>query len=204
MTLLCAGGFDLRTEFFEEIVLTGSMHMTVEHPAVFIVGCFMKRHGIMAHDNVPAIVCDFLVVFDVLKEFSNLPAELLWVVVAGNQNLIACKWAEVERPLRFLCPDEITDHVHSVIAGYPAVPVIQNGIVHFGKISKGTIIKSNDICMTEMQVCNVVICDCVTVFRDMECQCPLYIINQLVQDDFFCAVMDAVHAAYPLHLGGGF
>ena len=106
-----------------------------------------------------------------LKEFPNLPAELLWVVVAGNQNLIACKWAEVERPLRFLCPDEITDHVHSVIAGYPAVPVIQNGIVHFGKISKGTIIKSNDICMTKMQVCDVVICHCVTVFRDMECQC---------------------------------
>ena len=43
----------------------------------------------------------------------------------------------------------------------------------------------------------------VSIPKDAAAFC-LSIIYQIVQDDFFCPVMDAVHAAHPLHLVSGF
>ena len=72
-------------------VLYGPMDMTVEHECSWGKTCTEEWDRIMAHHNMLAAVLDFLLVRNFLKHALCGGAELLGIVIAPYQHLIASK-----------------------------------------------------------------------------------------------------------------
>ena len=122
----------------------------------------------MTHHNMLAAVLDFLQVRNFLEHTLCGSAELLGIVIAPYQHLVAAKRTNNRRPLAFLCPDEIAKNVYRVIAAYSGVPILYELVIHLIDIRKWPVIKPQNIFMPDMQIRNIVI-HCVPFCCVFEC-----------------------------------
>ena len=106
----------------------------------------------MAHYYVSFSVLDLLQVGDVLEQSLCRGAELLRIMVASNQHLVAGKRFNIIDPFVFLRPYKIAENIHGIVGLDPTISVVHNDTVHFVKIRKRAVIKTNDVGVTDMQV----------------------------------------------------
>ena len=109
----------LTAQLCDILIFNRLMDMPVEHERCRSEAGTEEGNRIMTHHNMLAAVLDFLQVRNFLEHTLCGSAELLGIVIAPYQHLVAAKRTNNRRPLAFLCPDEIAKNVYRVIAAYP-------------------------------------------------------------------------------------
>ena len=118
----------------------------------------------MAHHNMFSAVLDLLQVRNFLKHALCGSAELLGIVIAPYQNLVAGKRTDNGWPFGFLCPDEIAEDIYRITIAYSAVPVFYDLVIHLIDVRKRPVLKPQNIFMPDMQIGDIKVCQSLTPF----------------------------------------
>ena len=119
----------LTAQLCDILIFNRLMDMPVEHERCRSEAGTEEGNRIMTHHNMLAAVLDFLQVRNFLEHTLCGSAELLGIVIAPYQHLVAAKRTNNRRPLAFLCPDEIAKNVYRIIAAYSGVPVFYELVI---------------------------------------------------------------------------
>ena len=85
MAAFRAGFLKLFSKLFQKGIFAGIMDVAVQHEAFLIIVRPMKRHWIVAQNDVPSSIGNLFVIGNVLKEALCRLTELPRVVIAADQ-----------------------------------------------------------------------------------------------------------------------
>ena len=129
------------------------MYMPVQHDCAIML-VLIKQNRVMAQNHQPIFIVDLCVLLDAFPVRTELSFHT--VMVALNQVLMSVELLHDPDAVFFVFPERIAQHIDGVVRCDPLVPVLNQHLVHLLCVRKRAVVEANDICMTEVHICNIV------------------------------------------------